>query len=72
MPLYEYQCLDCGERFEKLVPISKRDEEADCPLCGGSDTQRVISVFAVSGFGDADVGASCPACQAGGACRLPG
>ena len=24
MPIYEYQCKDCGEEFERLMPISAR------------------------------------------------
>jgi putative FmdB family regulatory protein len=34
LPLYEYQCTQCGYRYEK---IQKFDAEADaaCPKCGG-------------------------------------
>ncbi|HEX7020867.1 MAG TPA: FmdB family zinc ribbon protein [Gemmatimonadaceae bacterium] len=34
MPLYEYQCEQCGNRFERIQKFS--DPPADtCPKCGG-------------------------------------
>ena len=38
MPLYEYQCLDCGLVFEKLQKFSDPPETA-CPSCGGKVSQ---------------------------------
>ncbi len=35
MPVYEYQCVECDERTDRLVPHSKADEPGDCPTCGG-------------------------------------
>ncbi len=32
MPLYKYQCFECGLEFEELRPASKR-EECPCPSC---------------------------------------
>ncbi len=35
MPLYEYECDQCGHRFERIQKFS--DPQADtCPKCGGS------------------------------------
>ena len=45
MPVYEYVCATCRNRFEKLRPMSEMDDEAPCPDCGG-DTSRALSVFA--------------------------
>ncbi|RJR33569.1 MAG: hypothetical protein C4567_16685 [Deltaproteobacteria bacterium] len=33
MPLYEYQCLDCGNRDERLAGLD--DHTAVCLLCRG-------------------------------------
>jgi putative FmdB family regulatory protein len=35
MPLYEYQCGECGHRFEKLMltPAAASDKEVFCPVC---------------------------------------
>jgi putative FmdB family regulatory protein len=34
MPLYEYQCDECGHTFEKIQKFSDPLEE-QCPKCGG-------------------------------------
>ncbi|NIV28223.1 MAG: zinc ribbon domain-containing protein, partial [Anaerolineae bacterium] len=34
MPVYEYRCELCGERFEKLVRSIRREPpEVHCPAC---------------------------------------
>lgn len=35
MPLYEYQCRDCGNRFEKIEKASAM-HDGECPACGGA------------------------------------
>jgi putative FmdB family regulatory protein len=42
MPIYEYECGECGQRFEELVATS--DAEAPpCPRCGTTRPRRLIS-----------------------------
>ncbi|MFH1134750.1 MAG: zinc ribbon domain-containing protein [Pseudomonadota bacterium] len=41
MPLFEYQCLDCGQTFEALV--FHTDETPNCGGCGGSRLKKLIS-----------------------------
>ena len=36
MPIYEYKCTECGEKFEKLVASFRSAAEADCPKCGST------------------------------------
>jgi len=52
MPIYEYECLTCGEKFEKRQSFSD-EPKADCPN-GHSKTRRLIAapaiVFKGSGF----------------------
>lgn len=52
MPLYDYQCNQCGHRFEVRQGI-KEDPLTVCPQCGGA-IRRVIHpvgiVFKGSGF----------------------
>ena len=45
MPIYEYHCGGCGERFEELVSPSAT-EAPPCPSCGAAGAQRVMSMFA--------------------------
>jgi len=48
MPLYEYDCLKCGQRFEVLV---RGAQVIACPACRHEGVERVISAFAVSSEG---------------------
>lgn len=45
MPIYEYRCLECGEKFEKLVRFSTPVSEIKCPKCGGREVEKLISNF---------------------------
>ena len=47
MPIYEFQCTACGERFEILSSFADRDEKAVCPECGGRDVSQVLGGFRV-------------------------
>ena len=46
MPLFEYRCNACGERFEHLVRHSS--PAARCPACRSEDLEKLISAAAVS------------------------
>jgi len=41
MPIYEFECEDCGHRFETLVFSS--NEKVSCPKCKGTHLKRLIS-----------------------------
>jgi putative FmdB family regulatory protein len=45
MPIYEFACKRCGERFEELV-AAREEAELSCPRCGGGDLERRFSPFA--------------------------
>ena len=45
MPLYEYECKQCGDRFEKIQKFSDEPEKV-CPKCGG-EVERLLSAPAV-------------------------
>ena len=56
MPIYEYECTQCKEKFE-LLHLTKADEEtACCPKCQAADVTRVLSVFSSGAGESADVG----------------
>ncbi len=44
MPLYDFTCQDCGNRFEKLVRGEVDSAGVDCPECAGTHVQRNISL----------------------------
>ena len=44
MPLYDFECADCGHRFEALV---RNSSAPTCPACQGSRLNQQISMFSV-------------------------
>ncbi|MGR3316979.1 MAG: FmdB family zinc ribbon protein [Candidatus Anammoxibacter sp.] len=46
MPMYEYDCNKCNERFEFL---QRSNEKATCPKCGSTASTKIFSVFAQGG-----------------------
>jgi putative FmdB family regulatory protein len=49
MPIYEYVCRECGERFEKLVRAW--GETVACPRCEAESVDKQVSSFAFAGAG---------------------
>jgi putative FmdB family regulatory protein len=45
MPIYEYVCLDCGERFEAMRAMKDADAPIVCKQCESARTSRMLSVF---------------------------
>lgn len=43
MPLYEYQCENCGERFERIRKFSDPPLDEPCPACGGAIRKLISS-----------------------------
>ena len=59
MPLFEYRCSVCQERFEELVSFSQSND-VECPKCGSKDTKKLVSTFAtISGGSTGNSGDSC-------------
>ena len=46
MPLYEYECGACGNRFELIRKYSDAPVEV-CPTCGKTDVQKLLSSPAI-------------------------
>lgn len=44
MPIYEFECQDCGLRFDKLKSMSKMDDPESCPECKVPDAKKLVSV----------------------------
>lgn len=41
MPIYEYKCLECGNKFEKLV--NNNSQEIICEKCYSDKVKKLIS-----------------------------
>ena len=52
MPIYEFECPACGERFDRLQKLSDPDPDA-CPQCGSAGVRRRVTApaFRLSGSG---------------------
>jgi putative FmdB family regulatory protein len=44
MPIYEYRCTACGERFEEYLSLSTKPAPP-CAKCGSTDVARLWSRF---------------------------
>jgi putative FmdB family regulatory protein len=45
MPIFEYQCTECGKTFEHFTQRSNDVTNPSCPACGTQKTERVLSSF---------------------------
>jgi putative FmdB family regulatory protein len=59
MPIYEYLCPRCGQRFEAIRRISERTNAPPCPGCGDGTAGLAVSAAAVLGGGGGGSGAAC-------------
>jgi putative FmdB family regulatory protein len=52
MPIYEYECRDCGEMTEVIQKVSD-PALADCPSCGAGGLTKLVSAagFRLAGGG---------------------
>lgn len=52
MPIYAFQCADCGHSFDRLQKMSDPDPDT-CPSCGAHQVKRQVTApsFRLSGSG---------------------
>jgi len=65
MPLYKYQCEQCGKAFEKLVSLSAAGQAQVCPQCGSDQCHRQFASFSSNvrkGSFSARTGSDCGSC----------
>ncbi|MDJ0886760.1 MAG: zinc ribbon domain-containing protein [Desulfobacterales bacterium] len=65
MPIYEYECQDCGKTFEYLV---LGDPDPECEACKSKKVCRLMSVcgFYSKGTGGETIKSSAAASSCGG------
>lgn len=56
MPLYEYECKNCKEKFEELVQSANSSKTPSCPSCGSNETEKKLSVFGSLGGSSSKAG----------------
>lgn len=45
MPIYEYRCTACGQRWSVTQSLAAHDREAPAPRCPGCESRAVEQVF---------------------------
>jgi putative FmdB family regulatory protein len=52
MPIYEFECPTCNERFDRLQKLSDPDPQ-NCPECGAAGVRRRVTApaFRLAGSG---------------------
>lgn len=58
MPIYEYVCQDCGQKYDKLVRSLSAQIELECPQCGSSQGEKALSMFGALGTNSTSQGSS--------------
>lgn len=48
MPIYEYECRKCKERFEVIQKMGEEDSTLCCPTCSADKPEKVLSAFCSS------------------------
>ncbi len=61
MPIFEYQCRECGAKFETLAGSSATN--VTCKQCASANVHQLLSVFAVGSAAATESG-PCGACGA--------
>jgi putative FmdB family regulatory protein len=67
VPLYEYKCVKCGHRFEKIEPMTA-SEVKKCPKCGARAERQLAAPaiqFKGSGWYVTDYGGKGSAASSG-------
>ncbi len=64
MPIYEYQCCECGHTFEELT-FSTSGPVPDCPECSHCNVVKLMSAgaFRPNGVPTGAGGFTPPACK---------
>jgi len=75
MPIFEYQCRQCGKTTELLIRKPEDEASAACEHCGSKQLQKRLSTCSVavrgSGSNAPRCGADQPCCGADRACQTP-
>ncbi len=45
MPVYEFKCQKCGNKYELRLGFFHKKEAEKCPQCGNNSPERIYSGF---------------------------
>lgn len=71
MPIYEYFCQDCENKFDVKASISEKEKglKVNCPSCGSSKTFQILGNFFTFSKGNTGFDKGCGPNPPPGCCR---
>ena len=66
MPVYEYICKACSEKFSLLQRVSSGENETQCTKCSSREVRKVMSSFCCSSGSGSGLSSSVPSHGFGG------
>ena len=65
MPIFDFQCQDCGEKFDLMISNAEK-AKATCPDCNSSNIKQMLSLFNTGGGSSkaAPMSDNCSSCSA--------
>ena len=62
MPMYDYICNSCGNKFDKLVSFTASDKDIECPQCCKKNSKKQLCAPNISnGIGNGKGKGNCNA-----------
>ncbi len=70
MPIYDYQCSDCGKTYDVFHKVREVEEDVVCPHCNSTKHVRLISApsFSMKGSSSSSSSADAPPSCTDGSC----
>lgn len=63
MPIFDFQCKDCGKKFDLMISNAEKTN-ATCPECKSINIKQMLSIFNTGGSKSGPVSDNCSACSA--------
>jgi putative FmdB family regulatory protein len=79
MPVFDYQCTECGRKYDVYHKVREVEDDVVCPVCGSKTYKRLMSLPNVSISGgsskeypssDDFSGGDCDSCCNNGMCGM--
>ena len=45
MPLYDFECRECGHKFEAFRKMREAADDLTCPECGAGNPRKLVTAF---------------------------
>ena len=58
MPIYEYICMKCNNKFSLLQSLYPESNDTECPKCDSKEVKKVVSAFSCASGSDSDLEAA--------------